>query len=154
MPVPIDERRCHVCHQRTLRRVQRPYEFDFSHDGRPPVRIRIPDLEVVACTNPDCHPADPSDTIIETEETARRIDEETARQLGLLTPAEIRAGREHLGLTQRELQELLGLGGNSLSRWECGQVFPSRSLDSLLRIIFAVPEALVFLRSRPRRVSA
>lgn len=146
MARPIEERTCHVCGQKSLRRVRRSYEYDFSHDGRPPVHITIPDLEVIACTNPDCRPEHPHDTILETEETARRIDEETCRQLGLLSPAEIRAGREKLGLTQQELAELLGLGGNSLSRWENGRVYQARSMDTLLRIVFNVPEAVEHLR--------
>jgi DNA-binding transcriptional regulator YiaG len=39
------------------------------------------------------------------------------------------------------LQQLLGLGGNSLSRWETGRIYQSRSMDTLLRIMFDVPEA-------------
>jgi putative zinc finger/helix-turn-helix YgiT family protein len=137
--------RCHVCRQLSLRRVIRPYESEVSHDGRPPVKVRIPDLEVIACTNPDCHPEHPDDTVIEDDATIWRITEETYRQLGLLTPTEIRAARERLGFNQQQLQELLGLGGNSLSRWETGRVYQSRSLDALLRIVFNVPAALAYL---------
>ena len=147
MPREIQHRQCHVCGQRTLRRVKRPFEYEVSHDGRPPVTIRIPDLEVIACTNPDCHPDDPADTIIHDDDSIWRTTVETYRQLGLLTPDEIRSGRERLGFSQQELQELLGLGGNSLSRWERGRVYQSRSSDALLRIIFNVPAATEFLRS-------
>jgi putative zinc finger/helix-turn-helix YgiT family protein len=133
-----------------LRRVQRPYEYEISHDGRPPVLIRIPDLEVVACINPDCHPDDPGETEILDDAALRRIGDETSRQLGLLTPAEIRENRERLGLNQQELQELLGLGGNSLSRWENGRVYQSRSMDTLLRLVFNSRDALDVLRSLPR----
>ncbi|MCK4341810.1 MAG: type II toxin-antitoxin system MqsA family antitoxin [Phycisphaerae bacterium] len=138
--------RCNVCRKKSLRRVKQPFEYEVSHDGRPPVKIRIPDLEVIACTNPDCHPEHPDDTIIENEATAWRITVETYRQLGLLTPDEIRRERERLGLSQQELQELLGLGGNSLSRWENGRVYQARSTDTLLRIIFNVPAAAEYLR--------
>lgn len=136
---------CDACGRKSLRRVRRPYEYEVSHEGRGPVTIRIPDLEVVACTNPDCKPEQPGDTIIHDDASTWRITEETYRQLGLLTPAEIRAGRERLGLSQQELQELLGLGGNSLSRWENGRVYQARSLDTLLRVIFNVPSAHDFL---------
>ena len=138
--------RCHVCGQKSLRRDPRPFEYEVSHDGRPPVKIRIPDLEVIACTNPDCHPEHADDTIIEDDAAIHRITEETYRQLGLLTPGEIRAGRERLGLTQQELQDLLGLGGNSLSRWESGRVYQSRSSDTLLRIVFSLSAAVEFVR--------
>jgi putative zinc finger/helix-turn-helix YgiT family protein len=110
------------------------------------VKICIPDLEVLACTNPDCHPAHANDTVIHDDASLWRITEECYRALGLLTPTEIRAARERLGLNQQQLQELLGLGGNTLSRWETGHVYQSRSLDALLRIVFNVPEALAFVR--------
>lgn len=145
MARPTEKRRCHECGQRTLRRVQRPYEYEFSHDGRPPVMIRIPDLDVIACTNPDCRPEHPGDTILLDDSALRRIGDETCRQVGILTPAEIRENRERLGLNQQELQDLLGLGGNSLSRWENGRVYQSRAMDMLLRMAFGMPEALAYL---------
>ncbi len=148
MPRPIEERKCHVCGQRSRRRVRQPYEYEISHEGRPPVTIRIPDLEVIVCTNPDCHPEHPHDTIIEDEAATWRITIETYRQLGLLTPDEIRAGRERLGMTQQELQELLGLGGNSLSRWENGRIYQGRSVDTLLRLVFNVPGVVEYLKRR------
>ena len=154
MSRPVEERRCHVCRQVSLRRERRLYEYEVSHDGRPAVTIRIPDLEVVACINPDCRPEEPGDTVILDDAAIGRITEETYRQLGLLTPEEIRAGREKLGLTQQALQELLGLGGNSLSRWENGRIYQARSMDTLLRIVFDVPEAAAHLRKRHERANA
>jgi putative zinc finger/helix-turn-helix YgiT family protein len=150
MARPLELRRCHVCRQKSLRREKRPFEYEVSHDGRPPVRIRIPDLEVIVCTNPDCHPEHPDDATIEDDAAIWRITVETYRQLGLLTPQEIKAGRERLGLSQQGLAELLGLGGNSLSRWEKGRVYQSRSSDRLLRIVFEVPEALGHLKQNRR----
>ena len=151
MPELTNERiknwRCDACRQKSLRRVKRPYEYDISHDGRPPVRIVIPDLDVIACTNPECDRNDPEHTVILDAAATERIGDETNRQLGLLTPAEIRENRGRLGLNQQELQELLGLGGNSLSRWENGRVYQSRSMDTLLRLVFKSPEALTVLKS-------
>ncbi len=146
MPERWENWRCDACRQRTLRRVKRPYETEAAHEGRQPVKVYIPDLEVIACTNPACHPENPDDTVILDDAATWRITEEAYRQLGLLTPTEIRAARERLGLSQQQLQELLGLGGNSLSRWETGRVYQSRSLDALLRIVFNVPEALAYVR--------
>ncbi len=134
-----------------MRRVKRPFETAVSHDGRPPVKVYIPDLEVIACTNPDCHPEHPDDTVLEDDAATWRITEESYRALGLLTPTEIRAAREELDLNQQQLQELLGLGGNTLSRWETGRVYQSRSLDALLRIVFNVPEAHAFLSRTAER---
>ncbi|MEW6249793.1 MAG: type II TA system antitoxin MqsA family protein [Planctomycetota bacterium] len=151
MPIPPEERRCHVCGQKSLRRVRQVYEESVSHEGREPVKIRIPDLEVTACTNPNCRPEHPHDTVLIDDEAAWRITVETYRQLGLLTPDEIRAGRTRLGLTQQELQDLLGLGGNTLSRWESGRVYQSRSLDTLLRLVFDMPAAVAYLHEAHRR---
>ncbi len=148
MPERCENWRCDVCGQKSLRRVRQLYEYEISHDGRPPVKIRIPDLEVIACTNPDCRPEHPHDTILLDDAASWRITIETYRQLGLLTPDEIRAGRERLGLTQQELQDLLGLGGNSLSRWENGHVYQSRSMNTLLRLVFRFPMAVQFLREQ------
>jgi putative zinc finger/helix-turn-helix YgiT family protein len=142
----LETRRCHVCGQRSLRRAPWLYEYEISHDGRPPVKIRIPDLLVIACTNPECRPEHPHDTILLDDAASWQITIETSKQLGLLTPDEIRQGRERLGLSQQELQELLGLGSNSLSRWENGHVFQSRSMNTLLRLVFHFPEVVSFLR--------
>ena len=157
MAIALEERRCHVCGQHSLRRVKQPYEYETSHDGRAPVKIRIPDLEVTVCTNPECRPEEPGDTLLLDDAAILRITIETYRQLGLLTPDEIRAGRERLGMTQQELQEVLGLGGNTLSRWESARIYQSRSLDRLLRLVFTFPQVLDFLRhsfSGPERTYA
>jgi len=146
MPEKWEHWRCPSCRQRTLRRVKQTFAYEVSHDGRPPVTVRIPDLEVIACTNPDCRPENPGDNIIHDEAATWRITEETYRQLGLLTPAEIRAGRERLKLTQQELQSLLGLGGNSLSRWENGHIYQARSMDTLLRLVFGLSTVVDYLR--------
>lgn len=143
--------RCDACGQRMAGRMPRLFEEEVSHDGRPPVKVVIPDLEVIVCGNPACSPEHPDQLVVYDDAALWRITLETYRQLGLLTPPEIRAGREKLGLTQQELQELLGLGGNSLSRWETGAVYQSRSMDTLLRIVFSVPDASRFLRSHASR---
>lgn len=145
--------RCAVCGQTSLRREKRPFEYQIGHEGRAPVTISIPDLEVIACTNPACRPEHPDDTIVEDDAAAWRVTIETYRQLGLLTPEEIRAARERLGLSQQELQRLLRLGGNSLSRWENGHVYQSGSMDTLLRIIFDVPEAVRYAKRLQREDS-
>jgi len=145
----IAQRVCHACGQRSMRRLPTPYEYEISHDGRPPIAIRIPDLLMVRCTNQNCPERDSGETSFLDDDATLRLTIETYRQLGLLTPDEIRAGREKLGLTQAELQSLLGLGGNSLSRWEKGRVYQSRSMDRLMRLAFNVPGVIEFLHARP-----
>lgn len=146
MPVTeVESIRCPVCRKQSMRRREQAFEYEVEYDGRGPYRISIPDLSVIACTNPDCRPGDPADQILHDDATTWRITVETYRQLGLLTPDEIRVGRERLGLNQQEFQELLRLGGNTLSRWENGRVYQSRSMDTLLRLAFNVRAVRTYL---------
>lgn len=145
MAKPAEQTRCHVCRQFSLRRLVGPYVGTFAYEGRE-YELRIPDLEVVRCTNPNCKPDDPDETTLLDDAAIQRISDEKTRTLGLLMPAEIRERRERLGLTQQELQELLGLGGNSLSRWESGAYYQSRAMDTLLRLVFDNPALLRQLR--------
>jgi len=66
----------------------------------------------------------------------------------LLQPEEIRRIRERLGLTQADLETLLGTGPKTVVRWEKGTVFQNKATDSLLRIISELPEAARFLATR------
>jgi HTH-type transcriptional regulator/antitoxin MqsA len=85
---------------------------------------------------------------------------------GLLAPAEIKAIRKSIGLTQPQLEDLLGVGPKTVGRWEKGTVIQNGGTDTLLRLIRDVPEALHHLLDKrgivanvapllptPRRVS-
>jgi transcriptional regulator with XRE-family HTH domain len=52
--------------------------------------------------------------------------------MGLMLPENIQQLREGLQLTQREISDLLQLGGKTWSRWETGRERPSRSMNILL----------------------
>jgi putative zinc finger/helix-turn-helix YgiT family protein len=67
-----------------------------------------------------------------TPEALDLIEDTQARYMGLLLPAEIRALRKSLGLTQREFGNLLQVGEKTATRWETGRGRPSRSLNVLL----------------------
>jgi HTH-type transcriptional regulator/antitoxin MqsA len=58
---------------------------------------------------------------------------------GLLGPADIRRIRARYGLTQAQLEQLLGVGPKTVVRWERGTVCQSRTADELLRIITDMP---------------
>jgi DNA-binding transcriptional regulator YiaG len=60
------------------------------------------------------------------------IEQTQARHLGLISPAELKMIRQRLGLTQRELGNLIQVGEKSYTRWETGRARPSRSLNVLL----------------------
>lgn len=70
------------------------------------------------------------------------------KKFGLLSTDDIQSLRERLGFTQGELGQLLGLGQNSLSRWESGRNVQSVAMDHLLRLVRDVPGTLHYLRKR------
>lgn len=77
--------------------------------------------------------------------TLRLASEAIRREEGLLTPAEIRAIRTRLGLSQHAFEQLLGVGPKTVVRWEKGLVFQNRATDSLLRVVAEFPEVVRFL---------
>ncbi len=64
------------------------------------------------------------------------------KALGLLTPEQIRELRDRFGLSQQEFARLTGIGVATLSRWEQGRLMQTRSMDSYLQILNAVPNAI------------
>lgn len=75
------------------------------------------------------------------------IDRVKARHMGLLPPNEIKALRSRLGVTQKELAELLQIGEKSWTRWETGREHPSRSINILIRALDDGKIDLNYLRS-------
>ena len=67
-----------------------------------------------------------------TPEAHDKIEQTQARHMGLVSPQELRTIRDRLGLTQRELGDLLQIGEKSYTRWETGRARPSRSINVLL----------------------
>ena len=70
-----------------------------------------------------------------TGDALSEIDRIKARYMGLLQPEEIKDIRTSLGLTQKEMCELLQIGAKSYSRWETGRERPSRSMNILLKAL-------------------
>ena len=83
---------------------------------------------------------------------ARRLDEDAIaiyrKRHGLLSADEMRAIRDRLGLNQATLARLLGLGANTISRWEAGRNVQSVAMDILLRLVRDVPGSVAYLRKR------
>lgn len=50
-----------------------------------------------------------------------------------MTPAQLRAARERLGLTQRQLAEALPAHPNTVARWERGEIPPPPLLYRAMR---------------------
>lgn len=60
------------------------------------------------------------------------LDRVKARHMGILLPSEIRELRNRLGMTQKEMGDLLGVAEKSYSRWETGRERLSHSLNTLV----------------------
>jgi putative zinc finger/helix-turn-helix YgiT family protein len=73
--------------------------------------------------------------------------EAACRQLGVMTPSEIRDLREKLELTQEEFAELTKIGVASVSRWERGFLIQNEANDQLLYLL-TFPENVERLRQR------
>jgi DNA-binding transcriptional regulator YiaG len=89
-----------------------------------------------------------------TRESRERIERIKARHMGLMTGEDIKALRQRLQLSQKQLTDLIQCGEKSLSRWENGHGFPTGIVNTLLRLLdegFVAPASLEAVRG-PRRV--
>ena len=77
----------------------------------------------------------------------RAINVMKARELGVLTPDEIRKARKKLGLTQRDAGHLIGGGPNAFQKYEAGDIVLSKPADTALRLLRNDPARLSELQS-------
>ena len=125
--------KCMVCRERTVVPTSlESYATELEHDGRK-YAIATADFSVLKCRN--CGEVYLDDAADE------RLSEALRAAAGLLSPAEIRKGREGFGLTQKQLAGLLRISEFTLSRWETGAQIQQRSMDAFLRIVFQSAEA-------------
>ena len=83
-----------------------------------------------------------------TAEAIELIETTKARHMGLMLPEEIRELRQRLGLTQREIAELLQAGEKSFTRWEKGHGRPSRMVNVVLRALYDGKLTVEYLRAQ------
>jgi HTH-type transcriptional regulator/antitoxin MqsA len=74
------------------------------------------------------------------------VKDEVRKKHGLLSPKQIAGIRAKLKLSQRELEEILGIGPKVIVRWESGKVIQGGTQDSLLRLLERKPRVLDNLR--------
>lgn len=99
------------------------------------VRITATDIEHYACNECGNYELAPSAA----DELSRQLIEGYARKRGLLTPAQIRAARKRLGMTQSEFESALGVSSPTASRWETGAMSPSKSVCKLIELFIENP---------------
>lgn len=132
--------KCGTCHKREVVRAVIPYQAEIEHDGRTYL-VTLPDLAVLRCQH--------CSAIVLDDAANEKISQAFRQEVGLLTPEEIRQGREALGLTQKQLASHLKVAEATLSRWETSAQIQQRSLDQLLRIYFGFPNVRAVLASDP-----
>jgi putative zinc finger/helix-turn-helix YgiT family protein len=129
--------KCGECGQRAVHPATLDtYSAELDHDGRMH-RVTVRQFPVARCER--------CGAIVLDDAANRRLSEALRAAAGLSQPHEIRAGRQRLGLTQKELADYIQIAEATLSRWETGAQIQQRSMDRLLRGFFFVPEFRRFL---------
>jgi putative zinc finger/helix-turn-helix YgiT family protein len=124
--------RCVECGLDSIIPVATDYTTTVKHDGRP-YTIHIPNLAIPTC--PQCGKQ------LFTAQVDDQITAKLRADIDLLTPDEIKAQRQRLGLNQEELADQLGTAKGTISRWETGALIQSRAMDNLLRLYFDSEDA-------------
>jgi DNA-binding transcriptional regulator YiaG len=126
-------------------------------------QVHIPNLEgdavaeIVPIQIPVTIDANTGEELL-TEAAIKLIEDTKARYMGLLLPGEIRELRLRLGLTQKQMSELIQAGEKSYTRWETGYARPSRMVNVLLRLLYegkvSVEDLLSVQKSKPECMEA
>lgn len=122
---------CPACGMGELRAEVRTESFEHVEDND---RITVVAENVPVEVCPACH------EVFRSPEAGRIRDAALCRALGLLTPAEIRALRQRLGLSVSELAARTEIDDRTLSELEQGRVIQDRLIDRTLRMLAADPE--------------
>jgi putative zinc finger/helix-turn-helix YgiT family protein len=121
-------RKCATCRERAVSPTVLPtYEAELEHDGRA-YQIALSEVPALRCTH--------CGTIVLGDAADQMLSDALRQQAGLLTPSQIRQGRERHGLTQKGLAAALKISESTVSRWETGAQIQQRSMDLLLRAFF------------------
>jgi len=81
-------------------------------------------------------------------EINRALERLSIQRQGLLLPAQIKAIREKLGLTQTAMAERLGVGEKTYTRWESGRSIQNKSSDNLIRLMDRSPEQFAVIEAQ------
>jgi HTH-type transcriptional regulator / antitoxin MqsA len=130
----MDEEFCWLC-QAPARLVTEPREVPV---GRRKVRIDDTFYRCDACGETFYRPG-------MADESMRRGAAAVRREDGLLEPDEVRAIRAQYGLSQSDLERLIGAGEKTVVRWERGTVAQNATADTLLRVLRDHPDVVAKL---------
>ena len=135
--------RCRQCGKPQVVMKSVNYDAEVRHDGRL-YSFTIPRLEVPVCKACGAK--------VFTAKVDDQINAALRAHLNLLTPDEIRAALERVGLTQKEAAERLGIAEATLSRWLNETQIQSRAMDNFLRVFFDLPAVRSALLGRVQDV--
>jgi putative transcriptional regulator len=124
--------RCPVCGTGTAKKVERE-NYATRYNGEPVVVSRVEAFHCGDCGEEFLTPE-------QAHAMSVAVKNEVRRKLGLLSPQRIAAIREKAGLTQAQLEALLGQGRKVVVRWESGKVIHGRAADTVLRLLEREPE--------------
>lgn len=82
------------------------------------------------------------------DDSQRRATAVIRAEDGLLAPDEIVSLRKKYGLTQAQLERLIGAGEKTVVRWERGTVAQNKTADTLLRVLLDHPEVVAALKQQ------
>jgi putative zinc finger/helix-turn-helix YgiT family protein len=106
------------------------YTTRVKHDGF------VHEVAVPALCIPRCRACG---EMVFTDRADDQVSDALRAQLRLLGPDQMVTNRTELGLSQEELASRLGVGVETIRRWETGAVIQSRAMDNLLRLYFGLP---------------
>ena len=135
----MTDTRCAVCGRGELAEKRGTYVFEWPADF-PVESSRFDDATWWVCGSCDEEELPP--------ELVARIEAERYRLEGLLSPLEVQDVRKRVGLSQREMAKLLGVGEKTYTRWELGLSAQTKSMDNLIRLADQNPEMLLQIESR------
>lgn len=82
------------------------------------------------------------------DDSFRRATAVIRAEDGLLAPDEIVGLRKKYGLTQAQLERLIGAGEKTVVRWERGTVAQNKTADTLLRVLLDHPDVVAALKRK------
>jgi transcriptional regulator with XRE-family HTH domain len=123
-------KKCHQCKERAVDLVKADHFARLEHDGRE-YSFTVKQLDILRCANCGYELVPPDSFDVLAEEMRLRA--------GLLTPAQIVAGRNRLGLSQCKFAALLGVAGATVNRWENGGQIQQRVMNDWMQAVFDLP---------------
>jgi putative zinc finger/helix-turn-helix YgiT family protein len=116
---------CAICGSASAHRSVKTQQFAYRENGED--ILLVADIPVISCGA--CGEVYTAEGAEEAQHDA------VCRYLKRLTPGEIRALRQRLGMSQAKFAEAARIGVASIKRWESGSLIQNASLDVRLRLL-------------------